>query len=449
MNMKHLKTYIILFFASFLLACQQDDTVQFSYSPATPHAGERVSFSNLTKEGEEWKWTFGDGGESTVQSPTKVYREAGTYTVTLQVDGKKYRTFSKEITIADTVPTITCSAKTLAYYQTASFSADFYNPNNEEVTYHWTLPPSAVITAGDSASSKVSAYFTTKNTDLTISLLLTIGTTSHTLTATYHINDAPATALLCATDEGQLLRQRLYTNGAEIPSVISIPTEQTTQTKALIPYKDDLYILSNGIYTLNLNTHTPHTINSETSALSGYMDAAKYTLYWADATTIHNFHVIVQTDKIFATTSQLTGFPHTSITAIAQYGTLYLVAGDKGIYRFQDSDINSGTAPATATILSEYAITHLAVDAIARKLYFISNNTLYVSNIDGAYPTKLADKTSALAFDNASNRVYFATPQGVAYLPLIQSPNNANTAKATFINTLTNIVAIAVDAVAR
>ncbi len=447
--MKKLTTYLTLLLACFLVACQNDDTVDFSYSPETPHAGEKVSFSNLTKEGEEWKWTFGDGGESTVQSPTKVYREAGTYTVTLKVDDKKYRTCTKTITVLDTVPTIACSANTLQYYQTATFKVNFYNPNNEEVTYQWTLPPTAVITNGDNTSATLSAYFTTKNTDITISLLLTIGSTTHTLTATYHVDDAPATSLLCATTDGQLLRQRLYTNGAEIPSVLPISNNHTANTKALLIDRNQLYILSNGIHSVDLNTHTPQTINSEARPSAGYINSSIYTLYWTDATSIHNLHIGVNTDQILTTTAQLTGFPHTTITGIAQYASLYLIAGDKGIYRFSESDIASGIVPATPAILTDYNITHLTLDAIARKIYFIANNTLYVSNIDGAYPVQLSPSATTLTIDNTSNRIYFATPQGIAYLPLIQTPNNTNTATATLINDIKDVVAIVVDTTAR
>ncbi len=449
MNMKHLQTYITLFLACFLLACQQDDTVKFSYSPETPRAGENVLFSNQTKEGEEWKWTFGDGGESTLNSPKKVYSEAGTYTVTLQVDGKKYRTYTKTITVRDTVPTIVCSVDTLAYYQTATFRADFYNPNVEGVSYLWTLPESAVVVSGDSTSSTVRAYFTTKDTEITVSLLLTIGTTTHTLTHTYRVNDAPATALLFATREGELLRQRMYANGAETPAALAIEKEQTADTKALLIDGNNLYILANGIFAFDLNTHKIQVLNNEARAVAGYIDSDLYKLYWADATTIHDLHVVVNTDKVLASTTELTDFPHTEITDLARYTSLYLVAGDKGIYRFRESDINSGTAPATATILGEYAITDLAVDAIARKLYFIANKALYVSNVDGAYPTKLATNAAALSIDNASNRVYFATAEGVAYLPLVQTPNNTTTTQSVLINETKNVVAIAVDPIAR
>ncbi len=445
--MKHLTPYITLLLACFLLACQTDDSVNFSYSPATPRAGERVSFSNLTDEGEEWKWTFGDEGESTVKHPTKVYREAGTYTVTLQVDEKKYRTCTKTITILDTIPSISCSADTIPYFTTVRFSAQFYNPNKEDITYRWHLPASAVITSGDTASAGLSVYFTDKEVDVPVSLQLTIGTTTHTLSATYRVSDAAATALLCATSDRQLLRQRLYANGAETPVTTTVPAEYLTRTSALLLHQDELYIVGDGIYQLNLQTNKTEVISSESHALAGYL--APPFLYWADTTSIHDIRLTTKADNIFATASQLASFPHSTITALAQYTSLYLVAGDKGIYRFRESDINSGQPPAAAAILSDYAITHLSVDEMARKLYFISANTLYVSNIDGTNVVRLVDNAQALTLNNASNRVYFATPSGVGYLPLVQTQNNTTTAEVELINTTANVVAITVDGTAR
>ncbi len=445
--MKKLTTYLTLLLACFLLACNNDEAVNFTYSPATPRAGENVTFSNLTKEGEDWKWTFGDGGESTLHSPIKVYRQAGTYTVTLKVDGKKSRTCTQTINVLDTMPSITCSVKELAYYQTATFKVDCYNPNNENVTYQWTLPESAVIVSGNNQTATIGAYFTEKTTDVNVSVLLTIGTKAYTLKATYHVNDTPAKAVYCVTSDDKLLRQRLYENGIEEPVAINMPAAYLTNTHALLLNKDELYVLSKGIHALNLTTLAAQTILPEANALSGFI--SQYTLCWNDATTLHNLHLTVRTDKVLASTSQLTGFPHTAITAIAPYASLYLVAGDKGIYRFQETDIDSGVAPATAPILSQYAISKLAVDAIARKLYFIADGVLYVSNIDGEYPVKIADQASTIAIDNTTNRIYFATTQGIAYLPLVQTPNNTSVAQATMLNSTSNVVAIAVDNTAR
>jgi len=64
-------------------------TADFSAFPLTGLPPLEVTFhdesESTTKEIIEWRWYFGDGKVSTEQHPTHVYREPGTYTVTLTV----------------------------------------------------------------------------------------------------------------------------------------------------------------------------------------------------------------------------------------------------------------------------------------------------------------------------------------------------------------------------
>jgi PKD repeat protein len=54
----------------------------------TGNAPLAVVFSDLsTGAPNSWFWTFGDGGTSTAQNPTHTYTTAGTFTVTLSIDG--------------------------------------------------------------------------------------------------------------------------------------------------------------------------------------------------------------------------------------------------------------------------------------------------------------------------------------------------------------------------
>ena len=58
----------------------------FSGTPVTGTAPLAVQFTDTSTGGPtSWSWTFGDGGTSTLQSPTHTYAAAGTYTVGLTV----------------------------------------------------------------------------------------------------------------------------------------------------------------------------------------------------------------------------------------------------------------------------------------------------------------------------------------------------------------------------
>jgi PKD repeat protein len=65
-----------------------DPAAAFSYSPASPVAGETVSFTDGSTSYDgitSWLWDFGDGNTSTQQNPAHPYQSAGTYTVSLTV----------------------------------------------------------------------------------------------------------------------------------------------------------------------------------------------------------------------------------------------------------------------------------------------------------------------------------------------------------------------------
>jgi PKD repeat protein len=60
--------------------------VDFSVDDATPDTNQTVTFTDLTVGATSWLWDFGDGTTSTLQSPTKNYVYAGTYSVTLAAE---------------------------------------------------------------------------------------------------------------------------------------------------------------------------------------------------------------------------------------------------------------------------------------------------------------------------------------------------------------------------
>ncbi|MBN8702342.1 MAG: PKD domain-containing protein [Bacteroidetes bacterium] len=55
----------------------------FSVTPTTVCFGFPVQFADLTNIADEWQWSFGDGGSSTIKNPLYVYGDTGTFDVRL------------------------------------------------------------------------------------------------------------------------------------------------------------------------------------------------------------------------------------------------------------------------------------------------------------------------------------------------------------------------------
>jgi len=85
----------------------EEPYASFIYNPDDPKEDEDVEFTDesIAPDGDivEWFWDFGDGTTSTVQHPTHIYVDAGTYTVELSVrdDNDLSDSTEKEITVEE------------------------------------------------------------------------------------------------------------------------------------------------------------------------------------------------------------------------------------------------------------------------------------------------------------------------------------------------------------
>lgn len=212
------KTLILLTLCCVLMACNRNE-VEFSYSPEAPRAGQPVQFSNLTKSGEEWAWSFGDGVTSTLKSPTHTYKKPGKYMVTLQVDKKNVWKIAKEVVVYDTIPSFTCADSVFYIYEDYTFEASVYNPYGYEVEYAWSFPintPYISLTdeSAKMTASSITAYFTQPMEAAPLWLDITVnGETTH-VQKTFAILDRPTNSLLMRTADADY-RQRIFGKRAE------------------------------------------------------------------------------------------------------------------------------------------------------------------------------------------------------------------------------------------
>jgi PKD repeat protein len=192
--------------------------VDFSFSPEAPRAGQAVTFSNLSNGGEDWAWTFGDGGTSTVKSPSYTYKNPGTYMVTLKVDGKSSLTSTKQITVYDTIPTFVANDSTFEIFRDYTFTANVYNPYSYTVEYQWTLPLNtqyAEVTSSSMDGTSLTLYFTQAMTEAPIWLdIILNGDTTH-IKKTFLVADRETNSVLFRNSEGDY-RQRIFGQRAEM-----------------------------------------------------------------------------------------------------------------------------------------------------------------------------------------------------------------------------------------
>lgn len=319
-----------------------------------PRAGETISFSNLTEDGEKWVWTFGDGSSATSRNPSKIYKKAGTYVVSLMVDSVKWKTIAKEIVVYDTIPTFAATSDSIHYMQEETFKALVYNPYSYNLSYQWIMPQSAVVTSTSLTEKTLSCYFTKSEVEEEISLIVSLDGKIDTITQVFRIFDTPASSLLLKQQAGStynMWRQRMYEVGLETPN---------------------------------------------------------------------------------------------SLTNIAAQNILN--AAQDTVCMFNGKTFKASELPQIGNVTPK----GLAIDPVARKIYARGDEGLAVCNIDFSNAVNLSDKAvSALCINNAQNRLFYAMPQSVGMLKLIQTANNICPLDTVTINNLGGIVSLAFDSTER
>ena len=450
MNRQH---YILAALLTMIVSSCSKGEIDFSYTQADPRCGQTISFSNTSTKGDsdsKWEWVFGDGATSTLKSPSKIYRKAGTYMVTLTLDKKKFQRVAKEVVVFDSVPSFTCSADTIGTFQDVTFKALTYNPNNLKLEYEWVMPASAEIISGDLTTETLQVYFTEPIDSVEISLITTLGGEETTKTQKFHISRTPAHSLIMATDGGQLLRHRIYTRAIAEPDTITPEGIDLTAVKQMLVDENTLYIFNaaagekGAIYAYDMESGKVETVIrnaasvSECAFVCGTLNGDN--MYFADEGNKHVFRIPIDTRnqtftdgnaQLFAAGTSLTGFESGDCTGVGVFADLIYIGATNGIYRFVESDINSGVAPKTG-VLGSSTVSAIRIDSVAGKIYSVEEGRLMIRNIDGTFPVELVKEDvvpSTLNICNTGNSVVFCSNDSVWSIPLVQSRNNTTTAE--------------------
>ena len=323
---------ILLAWALLVTGCKKV-TVDFSYSPAEPRAGETVIFVNNSSAGETWDWNFGDNTTSISKHPRHIYKKAGEYLITLRVDSANNQTISKSITVYDTIPTFISSTDSITHYTDVTLTANIYNPFAYTLSYAWTLPEHCVLQSGSLTGSSVTVYFSEYNQPQTVRLTITQGDKQFSIARELYIYETQAPAILMARTDGTVMRQRLIEGRLEHAVADTDEGDKSLLAAAcdtMLVYGDSTFFASKmqpvlgtpvkrmqfdaqsrkwyyltgaGLFVANINGENQQLIDAEASGAL-YVDNSRNRLYWATAKGMYAMPLVKSLYNQFSSTPE-------------------------------------------------------------------------------------------------------------------------------------------------
>ena len=326
--------YILCALAVMAVGCKKV-TVDFTYSPTEPRAGEAVTFTNNSSAGEKWDWNFGDNSTTTSKNPRHTFKKAGTYLVTLRVDSAKNQTCSKSVTVYDTIPTFVASSDSITHYTDVTLTANIYNPFSHNLQYQWTLPEHCVLQSGTLTSSAVTVYFTTYGQTEQVQLTITQNGVQYPISRNLYVYETLAPALLMSRADGTMMRQRLI--GERLEDALPDTRDEDRQLLAavcdtVVVYNDSVFdlarmqtivgspvkrvqmdkmaqkwyfVTADGLFVANFNgTNTATYITKVDAEATGalHIDHERNQLYWATPSGLWAMPLVKSMTNKFSTT---------------------------------------------------------------------------------------------------------------------------------------------------
>lgn len=318
--------------ATICVACNKI-TVDFSYTPLQPKAGESVTFLNASSAGEDWLWTFGDNSTSLVKSPSKTYKKPGEYMVTLMVDSAKNQTCTKIIKIYDTIPTFLASTDSILHYQDVTFKANIYNPFSYALSYQWTFSDNAVLVHGSLESAAVTVYFQQPTAKESVQLQIVQNGKPYVINKDFTVATTLAPAVVFRHADNQVYRQRMIADRVEQVQQGNADDElQLTLTKdtmvvfnGIVYYASQLdnqfagfsgmqishiqldamaqkwYVVTpDGLFVTNFDGTQQVRIDS-TATGAIYVDANRSRVYWANSEGLYAMPLVKSKNNQFTT----------------------------------------------------------------------------------------------------------------------------------------------------
>lgn len=190
-------------------------SLDFSYSPLEPRAGEQVTFTNLSSGGSDsYTWNFGDNQTATSKNATHTFRQPGTYIVTLTTK-KSNKVCQRPVVVGSPEPTITATQDTIAVFERDTLIGKAWNPYKHTVSYEWSLGEDVQLLQATTNNDTIIVYFTREGEE-TVQLTVKDGDVTSAVSTTIKVTSKAGSALLIQTSSGAYY-QRYYNPWYEAP----------------------------------------------------------------------------------------------------------------------------------------------------------------------------------------------------------------------------------------